>query len=343
MASFLLRSFYRSLASSCTLAILVAAIAVTAPARAESIKIGIVKVSGTAAVFLALERGYFAAEGLEAELAFFEASQPIAVAAVSGDITFGQAGLTAGLYSLAAQGALRIIAGSSREAPGFQNIGYFVGNAAYDRGLQRLKDMPGHSVAITQIGSPVHYSLGLLAEKYGFDLAQLRLIPLQSIPNQISALTGGQSDAAPLPATAGLPVVARGDAKLLGWVGDETPWQFSVVLTATKTANERSAMVERYLRAYRKGVRAYHDAFVGVDEKRRDGPTAPDVLAVIAKYTGDTVERIKLGITYPDPETRLDVQDVRHQIAWYQAQKLLKDDVNGDDFVDRRYVIPLPH
>jgi NitT/TauT family transport system substrate-binding protein len=311
-------------------------------ARAESIKIGVVKVSGAAAIFLAQEKGYFAAEGLEPELVFFAASQPIAVATVAGDITFGQAGLTAGLYSLAAQGALHVIAGSSREAPGFQNIGYFASNAAYAQGPTRLADLAGHSVAITQIGSPVHYSLGLLAEKYGFTLAQLRLLPLQSIPAQIAAVAGGQSDLAPLPATAGLPLVARGEARLLGWVGDETPWQFGAVLTATKTANEREAMVERFLRAYRNGAHDFHDAFAGAKEMRRDGPTASEVLALIAKYTGEPVERIRSGIAYPDREGRLDVGDVRHQIAWYKAQKLLKDDVKSDDFVDRRYVIALP-
>jgi NitT/TauT family transport system substrate-binding protein len=319
----------------------IAGLSLLSSAHAEPIKVGVVKVSGAGTIFWAKEQGYFAVEGLEAELVFFEASQPIAVASVAGDITFGQAGLTAGLYNLAAQGALRIIAGSSREVPGFRNIGYLVSNAAAAKGLKALGDLPGHSVAITQAGSPVHYSLGLLAEKYHFDLAALRLVALQSIPNQISAIIGGQSDAAPIPATAALPVIARGEAKLLGWVGDETPWQFGAVIASTKTTNERRDTVERFLRAYRKGARDVHDAFTGADETRKDGPAAAAVEAVIAHYTGEPVERIRLGITYADPEGRLDVADVRHQIAWYLAQAMLKGPLASEAVIDRRYVIPL--
>jgi NitT/TauT family transport system substrate-binding protein len=166
------------------------------------------------------------------------------------------------------------------------------------------------------------------------------LNPLQSIPNQISAIIGGRLDFAPLPATAGLPLVARGEAKLVGWVGDETPWQFGALFTATKTASEKNDKLTRFLRAYRKGARDYHDAFANVEEKRDDGATAPAVLAVIAKYTGEPIERIKLGITYPDPDARLDVKDVLHQIEWYKARNMLKEDVNGADFIDRRFVVP---
>ena len=52
-------------------------------ARAETVKLGIVKTASTAGVFIAIEKGYFAAEGLTAELYYFDASEPIAVAVVS--------------------------------------------------------------------------------------------------------------------------------------------------------------------------------------------------------------------------------------------------------------------
>jgi NitT/TauT family transport system substrate-binding protein len=67
----------------------------SAPAGADSIKIGISRVLSYGAVPIALERGHFTAEGIEAELVFFDSAQPIAVAAVSGDVDFGIAGPTA--------------------------------------------------------------------------------------------------------------------------------------------------------------------------------------------------------------------------------------------------------
>ena len=57
--------------------------------------------------------------------------------------------------------------------------------SAFEKGLKSLADLPGHSVGITQVGSTFHYSLGVLAQKRGFDLASMRLVPLQSIPNMV--------------------------------------------------------------------------------------------------------------------------------------------------------------
>ena len=47
-------------------------------------------------------------------------------------------------------------------------------------GSRASSDLPGHSVAVTQIGSTFHYSLGLLAEKLSFPLDQVRIVPLQT-------------------------------------------------------------------------------------------------------------------------------------------------------------------
>lgn len=63
--------------------------------------------------------------------------------------------------------------------------------------------------------------------------------------------------------------------------------------------------IERFLRAYRKGARLYHDAVTGPDE-------------------------------------RVDVKDVLHQIAWFRTQGMVKGDLNPEDMIDRRYIIPLP-
>jgi NitT/TauT family transport system substrate-binding protein len=311
-------------------------------ARAETVKLGIVKTASTAGVFIAIEKGYFAAEGLSAELYYFDASEPIAVAVVSGAIDFGVTGLTGGMYSLAGQGALRIIAGQHHEAPGFHSQAYLASNHAYEAGLKAPKDIAGHSFAITQIGSTTHYALGLLAEKYAFDLKAMRLQPLATISNMISATSGGQVDAMIATGTAALVPVRKGDAKLLGWVGDETPWQLGAVFTATATANNKRDTVERFIRAWRKSTEAYHDAFTGAGEVRQDGPTAPEILAIIAKYTGQPPEQVNETISYYDREGALDVKDVLHQIAWYKSQNLLKGPIDGDALIDKRYAIALP-
>jgi NitT/TauT family transport system substrate-binding protein len=320
--------------SACTLA--------SNPVRAEKIEIGVIKLAIFGVPFIAKEKGYFAAEDLDAELVYFDAAPPIAVAVVSGDLDFAAAGFSAGFFNLASQGALRIIGGFQREAPGFPNFATVAATRAYEAGLKTYQDLEGHSVAVSQIGSPTHYSLALIEEKYRLDPQNIRLLPLQSNANMVSAVRGGQVDAAVIPATAILPAIHSGEVRLLGWNGDAAPWQVGSVFTATKTVNERRDTVERFLRAYRKAVRDFHDAFTSADEKRHDGPTAPEVLAIIAKYVDQPPEVAREGVGYVDREARLDVADVLHQIGWYKSQGMLKGNVDIEALIDKHYVMPLP-
>jgi NitT/TauT family transport system substrate-binding protein len=307
---------------------------------ADTVKIGVVKSTTSAPLYVAIEKGFFAAEGIDAQLVFFDAAQPISVGVVSGDLDFGVTGYTGGFYQLAAQGALKIIAAHSGEVPGFHGLGYFVANRAYEAGFRSLKDIPGHSVALTTIGSAFHYSLALAGEKYGFELQTVKLQAMQTNPNAVSAVTGGSVDMAMVTNAFGVAMLAHDAAKLVAWVGDETPWQLGAAFVATKTADTRGDLITRFLRAYRRGARLYHDAVTGPNELQRNGPMTPEMLAIIAKTLGQSVTEVGAAIAYADPDERVDVKDVLHQIAWFRQQGMVKGDFNPADMVDRRYVIP---
>ena len=313
-----------------------------ATASAEEIRVGVVKASSSGDVFIAAERGYFRDQGLEVSLVPFEGAQPIAVAVVTGDLDIGVSGLTAGFYSLAGQGELRLIGGESRDVPTYQYIGYLASNRAFAAGLTAPRALAGHSLAITQMGAPGQYALGRLAEKYGFDVKSVQLVPLYSFPSIVTALAGNQVDAGLLAAAPGLAAVERGAARLIGWAGDETPWQVSGVYTATVTADGREEMLRRFLAGCREGARDYAAAFSAEDGTRRNGPDSGAVLDIIAKYTGEPASDMSRALGYIDPEGRVDAADIERQIAWYKAQHLLKGDIDGATLIDKHYVRALP-
>jgi len=315
--------------------------ALAAPANAaEKLSIGVLKLASSGPVFIAVERGYFAAQGIAPELRFFDAAQPVAVGTVAGDVDVGVTGLTAGFYNLAGKGALRIIGAQSREERGYHLIAYVASNRAFATGLTRLSDLPGHSVAITQVGSTFHYSLGLLAEKLGFPLTSIRLLPLQSMGNMAAAVKGNQADAALLPATVALPLVTAGEAHNLGWVGDETPWQLGAIFATERTIAGRRAALAGFIRAYRRAAHDFHDAFLvkGADGTPREGAEAPALLAIIAKYTGQSAAQIRNGIPYIDPDAKLLVNDIYHQVAWYQSQGLVDKSIDAKSVLDLSFI-----
>lgn len=311
-------------------------------AKAETITIGLFHgVSAGGPIYIAIDKGYFAAEGLTAKVRFFNAGEPIAVATVSGDLDFGAAGISAGLYNLAGQGALKIIGGVNRDVQKFHAIGYYVSNRAYAAGLRSIKDFAGHTAGVTTIGSTYQYALGLLEEHAHVAPKSVRYLPLHGLPNLATALTGGKIDITILPVPYAAPAVKHGDYKQLGFTSDVAPWQVGLLWTSTKTANNKPDLVKRFYRAYRKGGRDYNAAFTGPQGQRIDGPTAPAVLAIIAKYTHQSVARVDRGISYVDPDGKLDMANIEDQIRWYKSQGMVKPNVEAKALIDRRYAVDI--
>ena len=310
-----------------------------ANAQALKAKVGVLRLSSSAPVFIAQDKGYFKDAGLDIELKFFDAAQPIAVATTSGDVDFGVTAFTAGLYNLAGKGTLKVIGGMSRERAGYPLIGYFASNNAYAAGLKTPKDLAGKRIAVTQVGSSFHYSLGLLADKYGFKLADLKVLPLQSLSNAAAALKSETVDAALLPASTARKLIDDGGAKLLGWVGDETPWQLGAVFASPKTLTDK-ALATKFLAALAKADREYHDVILTAvaDGKAPINETTKPLLEIIAKYTNLPVEQVTGNCAYIDPDGKLDVKNVGNQISWLQEQGFVDKGFDASAIIASEYV-----
>lgn len=321
---------------------LVTALAASA-APAETVKIGLSKLIGYPGVPIAMAKGYFQQQGLDPDVVIFDSAQPIAVAVASGDVQFGTAGMSAGFYTLAAGGQLRLIASSGGDAPGFDNLAFLVSNKAWDAGLKTVADLKGHSVAITQVGTSLHYAIGQAARRYGFTMNDITLKPLQSNTNVVAALTGGTVDAAVMPSGPILPPVQKGEFRLLSWAADVSPnVTGSATFTSTKEANEHGDTVKKFLVAYRQGMQDFAAAFMTPDGKRQDGATAPAILDIMSKFTGVPPAQIEKAIPYVDPQGRIDVASVADQVAWYKSQNLLRGEVDVNKLIDSRYALTMP-
>jgi NitT/TauT family transport system substrate-binding protein len=304
-------------------------------------KVGVLRLSSSAPVFIAQDKGYFRDAGLDVELKFFDAGQPIAVATASGDIDFGITAFTAGLYNLAGKGTLKVIGGMSREKAGYPLIGYFASNNAYAAGLKTPKDLAGKRIAVTQTGSSFHYSLGLLADKYGLKLGDMKVLPMQSLSNAAAALKGETVDAALLPAPTARTLMDAGGAKLLGWVGDETPWQLGAVFASPKTLTN-AALVTRLLEVLARADREYHDVVLAsvTDGKAPINDKTKPLLEIVAKYTNLPLEQVVGNCAYIDPDGKLDVKNVASQIDWLQEKGFVDKGFSADAIIAKDYVKP---
>jgi len=305
----------------------------------QKVSVGLLRLSSSGAVFIAREKGYFREQGLDADLKIMTAAQQVPVAVTSGDADFGVTGLTAGFYNLAGRGALKIVGAQSREEKGYQLNAYMVTNKAAEGGFNSLKDFAGKRLAVTTTGSTFHYSIGILAAKYGFDVKSVTLVPLQSLPNMAAAFKGAQVDATIAPVTVARQLEAEGAGKIIGWVGDETPWQLGALFTSPKLIAEKRATVEKFVRAYSKGARDYHLAFNARDKGQEvRGPGYDETIAILSKVLEQPVERVRVGLPYVDPEARLNVGDVYNQVAFWQGQGLVDRTVDAKAILDLSFV-----
>ncbi|MBM3537931.1 MAG: ABC transporter substrate-binding protein [Alphaproteobacteria bacterium] len=310
----------------------------------QKISVGLLRLSSSGAVFIAREKGYFREQGLDADLKIMTAAQQVPVAVTSGDADFGVTGLTAGFFNLAGRGALKIVGAQSREEKGYQLNAYMVTNKAAEGGFNSLKDFAGKRLAVTTTGSTFHYSIGILAAKYGFDVKSVTLVPLQSLPNMAAAFKGGQVDATIAPVTVARQLEAEGAGRIIGWVGDETPWQLGALFTSPKAIAERRSTVEKFVRAYAKGAHDYHVAFnardmtkpAGAQEVR--GPGYDEAIGILAKALEQPAERVRVGLPYVDAEARLNVGDVYNQVAFWQSQALVDRTVDARAILDLSFV-----
>ena len=307
---------------------------------ADKVTIGALRFTSHSPTFIAYEKGYFKAEGLDVELKFFQAAQPIAVAIVSGDIDFGVTALTGGFYSLADKGALKVIGGLYTENPAHNGMAIMASNKAWEAGLKTPADLKGHSWAMTQQGSSFHYMAGQIAAKYGFELADMSVKPLQKVGSMIGAVKSGQVDAMAMVPHVAIPLEKGGAAKIIGWIRDLGNYQVTTIFTSTQNVEAKRDLVERFMRAYRLGIADYRAVMLNQDKN----PAATEAMVdIIHKYVYTSRPRekaagsIKAGAVYMSENAALDTKNIGEQLAWFQANGLAPKSLSLEKMVDTSF------
>ncbi|MCB1523209.1 MAG: ABC transporter substrate-binding protein, partial [Rhodoblastus sp.] len=141
-------------------------------------------------------------------------------------------------------------------------------------------------------------------------------------------------DGAVLPATVASGAIASGAARLIGWGSDEAPWQIGAAFASAKVKADE-ATIGKFLTAYKRACKLFHDKLdaKGVPEAER----AP-LLETIARYTNQKPEAVARTLAFVEPDAKLDLPNVAHQIEWYQAHGFVDKGFGLEQVIDRRFV-----
>jgi NitT/TauT family transport system substrate-binding protein len=309
----------------------------------ERVTVGTLRDSKNGALFLADSRGYFKAEGLNVEMIAYASAQPVVQALAAGVTDLGLAALTADAFNLAGKGLIKIVAAQAREKRFYEGSDIVASNGAYRRGLHNAEDLAFRSFGISERSSQSHIQIGQIAAAKGFDLTKVIATPLHSRKAMAEAIAKDRVDATILPAHETRELLVANQGKLIAWYSEIDELQLGALFVSSKMIQTRRATVQKFVRAYLRGVADYAVAFLRHDRyaKRISDAKSREASLAIARYVYPGLPVIKAATTieegayYIDPKGRLDAADIARQIEWYKTQGFL------DEGVDARTVLDL--
>lgn len=304
--------------------------------KAEKVKVslGMLRLTSSAPLFIALDKGFFAAEGLEVEPQWFDAAQPIAVATASSKVNVGATGITASLYNMAAKGQqLGIVADKGREQKGYSSSALLVTTDNYNKGIKTLKNVKGLRIGVTQKGSTFHYMMGRMLETQGMSLKDVEIVPLGKLGAVMAALESKQIDGCILNEPNITKVQKAGYGKLVTQVGDVIPYQTSAIFYSPEFMKNEAAAV-RFMKAYNKACNYYYTAAI----EKKDAKQLDEVVSIVSKYVKAPAEDIKVGLPYLDKDGKLLASDIETQINWYTANKMIEGKLEAKQVVNTSFL-----
>lgn len=303
--------------------------------NSKKVSIGVLKLTSSAPIFVGIEKGFFKKQGIDLDVQWFDAAQPIAVATASNKVDIGATGITAGLYNMVAAGQkLAIVADKGQEHKGYSSSAILVRTDLWDKGTKTIQDLKGKKIGITQTGSTYHYMIGRLLEAKGLSLNDVTLTPLNKMTGLMESLKGGQVDAIIVNEPNITKVVNEGYGKLITQVGDVIDYQTSAIFLSPNFIKDKDAGI-KFLKGYIEAERYYYDAvLVQKDGKSVPGANFDEVVGIIAKYTGAPVNDIKIGLPYIDRDGKLLANDIQTQIDWYYSHKMIDKEVNASQIIN---------
>ena len=220
-------------------------------------KLGYMKIVDNAAMFMAMEKGFFKAEGLELEPVPMAGGAVIVQGVTSGDLQFGWTNVIS-LYQAYAEGFdFKLIAGGATNMRG-SNETHAI-EVLKNSPIKRAKDLEGKTVAVNTLNNIVHLMAMAWVDKNGGSSAKVKFIELP-FPQMEAALVAGKVDAISVQEPFAAAAARRPEVRVLSnpW-GDVLP-KFLIAswFASEKWTQKNRKTAEAFVRAVNRGIDAIH-------------------------------------------------------------------------------------
>jgi NitT/TauT family transport system substrate-binding protein len=207
------------------------------------------------ATYVALERGYFAQAGVNAQLELFKTAADEIPQLASGQLLIGAGGVNAGLFNAVAQGIPVSLAADQNSTPAsFTGTGWFVREDLADS-VKDPKDLKGKTIAMGSTGSVIDTELDIMLRQASLTTADVNV---KSIPygDQPAAMSNKSIDVTYAFQPFSTVMVNQKLARLWKSSGQIVPnHQTTVILYSPAVVEKNADSARNWMVGYLRGVR----------------------------------------------------------------------------------------
>ena len=306
------------------------------PAGAASpVRMGYLGVAGDAGIFIALEKGYFKAQGLDLSLERFGVGADQMALLGSGRLDIASGAPSPTLFNAILRGLPVVVVadkGSLRKGFGFNVL--VVRKSLVDAGQFRgLGDLRGRVLGTASPASIVNFENSLLLRKGGLTPRDVNIEYMEFV-DQPAAMANGKIDAAVMVEPFATAAESRGIGKIVMPLDQILPdFQTAVIFYNTQWARGHLEEARGWMVAYVKALRYYNEAL-------RNREIRDDVITIMIGHTPIKDRAVWERMIWPglSPDGAVNVRTILEYQRWLLNERLIGAFVTPGRFVDLSYV-----
>ena len=306
---------------------------------AETVHVGIVNSTTDAPFFIADAKGYFKDEGLNVDFVTFDSAAKMVPSLGTGELDAGGGAVSSALYNAVARGVdMKVIADKAHHDPDFGHAALLVRKELVDSGkFKDFTDLRGLKVAVSGAGSSDESVLNEALKRGGLKWGDATVVYM-GFPQHPAAYVNGAIDAGLTAEPALTNSLKTGAAVVFARIGKFYPNQQSAVLIfGASFLNKGRDSGKKFARAYIRAARFYDDAIVN---GTLTGPTAPEVISILTKYTPIKNPDVYKATTPPalNPDGKVSLDSMRKDWQFFKDTHQIDGSVTVDRVVDTSFV-----
>ena len=308
------------------------------PAALQKVRYGTLNIFGDAGIFIGIEEGFFAQQGIEVDLTSFDSAANMVAPLATNQIEAGGGAPSAGLYNALRTGVnVRIVADkghSDPTPPGFPVSIYPVRKALVDSGQVRsVADLKGLRFGQPAVGISPELDLVAFLRQGGLTPKDLDIV-IMSFPDMVAAFATGTLDVTWLVEPFATTALNQGTFSILGYDHTVNPYHQVAVLLYSPEFSQ-SDLATKFMVAYLQGVRLFNDAFM----KRERAARERAINALVAHtHVKNRALYDQMTMSALAPDGKMNLQSFDQQQEHFLSTGTLQSRVDIQRFIDLQHI-----